>query len=392
MDSHNLRFSSCDLLILLLLVTLLLGPVCSSAPTLTECNFPAIFNFGDSNSDTGALSAAFGQAPPPNGETYFHSPAGRFSDGRLVVDFIAESLGLRYLSAYLDSVGSNFSHGANFATAGSTIRPQNTTIFQSGYSPISLGVQFTQYSDFHTRSQIVRKQGGVFELLLPEENDFPRALYTFDIGQNDTAGYKLNMSTEQVKAYVPDVLGQLSKVIENVYDQGGRSFWIHNTGPVGCLPYVMDRFPVTAAQIDKFGCASPYNEVAQYFNLRLKEAIVQLRKALPLAAITYVDIYSVKYSLISQARKLGFQNPFLACCGHGGKFNYNRFIKCGSKKIVNGTEIVIAKSCKDPSLRINWDGVHFTEAANKWIFDQIANGSFSDPTVSLSLACHRMEP
>ncbi|CDP13236.1 unnamed protein product [Coffea canephora] len=91
MDSHNLRFSSCDLLILLLLVTLLLGPVCSSAPTLTECNFPAIFNFGDSNSDTGALSAAFGQAPPPNGETYFHSPAGRFSDGRLVVDFIGNT-------------------------------------------------------------------------------------------------------------------------------------------------------------------------------------------------------------------------------------------------------------------------------------------------------------
>lgn len=67
----------------------------------------------------------------------------------------------------------------------------------------------------------------------------------------------------------------------------------------------MDRFPITAAQVDKYGCASPYNEVAQYFNLRLKEAIAELRKALPLAAITYVDIYSVKYSLISRAKKLG---------------------------------------------------------------------------------------
>lgn len=92
---------------------------------------------------------------------------------------------------------------------------------------------------------------------------------------------------------------------QNVYAQGGRSFWIHNTGPVGCLPYVMDRFLVTAAQVDKFGCASPFNEVAQFFNLKLKEAVRQLREDLPLAAITYVDIYSVKYSLISQANKLG---------------------------------------------------------------------------------------
>lgn len=52
------------------------------------CNFPAIFNFGDSNSDTGGLSAAFGQAPPPHGESYFHHPAGRYCDGRVIIDFI----------------------------------------------------------------------------------------------------------------------------------------------------------------------------------------------------------------------------------------------------------------------------------------------------------------
>ncbi|KAB1213143.1 hypothetical protein CJ030_MR5G015865 [Morella rubra] len=364
----------------------------SPAVSVAKCSFPAIFNFGDSNSDTGGLSAAFGQAPPPNGETYFRSPAGRFSDGRLLLDFIAESLGLPYLSAYLDSVGSNFSHGANFATAGSTIRPQNTTISQSGVSPISLDMQFVQFSDFCRRSQIFKKQGGVFEKLLPEADYFSAALYTFDIGQNDlTAGYKLNMTTEQVKAYVPDVLSQLSNIIKRVYGQGGKSFWIHNTGPVGCLPYVLDRFPVTAAQVNKFGCASPFNEVAQYFNHRLKEAVVQLRKELPKAAITYVDIYSVKYTLITQGHNYGFERPIIACCGHGGKYNYNRYAKCGAKKTINGKEIVIANSCKDPTVRINWDGTHFTEAANRWIFEQIANGSFSDPPIPLKIAYHRMD-
>jgi hypothetical protein len=53
-----------------------------------KCDFPAIFNFGDSNSDTGGLSAAFGQPGYPYGESFFHHPVGRYCDGRLIVDFI----------------------------------------------------------------------------------------------------------------------------------------------------------------------------------------------------------------------------------------------------------------------------------------------------------------
>lgn len=67
----------------------------------------------------------------------------------------------------------------------------------------------------------------------------------------------------------------------------------------------MDLHPVKAHEVDKAGCAKPYNEVAQFFNRELKEAVVQLRKKLHSASITYVDVYSVKYSLISQAKKHG---------------------------------------------------------------------------------------
>ena len=75
-----------------LVISLALLPNPTTA--LSKCSFPAIFNFGDSNSDTGGLSAAFGQAPPPNGETFFHTPSGRYSDGRLVIDFIGTSISL----------------------------------------------------------------------------------------------------------------------------------------------------------------------------------------------------------------------------------------------------------------------------------------------------------
>lgn len=72
---------TCVLFLLLLLST---RPVSATL----SCNFPAVFNFGDSNSDTGGLAAAFGQFSSPNGETFFHRPAGRVSDGRLLIDFI----------------------------------------------------------------------------------------------------------------------------------------------------------------------------------------------------------------------------------------------------------------------------------------------------------------
>lgn len=85
----------------------------------------------------------------------------------------------------------------------------------------------------------------------------------------------------------------------------------------------------------------------------------------------------------------GFKEHLRACCGHGGKYNYNKKIGCGGKVKIDGKEILIAKPCKDPSVVVNWDGVHLTQAANKWVFDQIVDGSFSDPPIPLNMACHK---
>ncbi|MCL7040258.1 hypothetical protein MKW94_017770 [Papaver nudicaule] len=334
-----MEFQTPCLRLLVISLSLLLLSMPSSGVVYSPCDFPAIFNFGDSNSDTGA-----------------------------------EKLGLPYLSAYL---GSNFTHGANFATG--------------GFNPVSLNVQWYQFAEFITRSQTVRQRGGVYKELMPRQEYFGRALYTFDIGQNDlAAGYYNNMSTAQVKKSFPDILAQLSTIIKDIYEQGGRYIWIHNTGPVGCLPYVLDQFLITAVQIDNVGCATPFNQVAQFFNSRLLEMVIKLRKDLPSAAITYIDVYKVKYLLISQAKRHGFEHPLRACCGHGGKYNFNPRHGCGSKVTVNGTKILLGKSCQNPLARINWDGVHYTEARNKFVFEQIVDGAYSDPPIPLHMACRRV--
>ena len=84
MESHYLKY----VVTIFVSLTVSLATCYASETTTSPCKFPAIFNFGDSNSDTGGLSAVYGQVPLPHGETYFHKPAGRYCDGRLVIDFV----------------------------------------------------------------------------------------------------------------------------------------------------------------------------------------------------------------------------------------------------------------------------------------------------------------
>ncbi|KAF7020380.1 hypothetical protein CFC21_033488 [Triticum aestivum] len=356
----------------------------------SPCDFPAIFNLGDSYSDTGAFPALFPAVQPPYGRTFFGMPAGRQSDGRLTIDFMAQSLGLRYLNAYLDSLGSNFTQGANFASAAGTIRRVNGSLWTSGYSPISLDVQIWQFQQFINRSQFVYNNiGGVYREILPKpEHLVSKALYTFDIGANDLAmGYLDNMTTEQVEAYVPDLMERLASAIQTVYDLGGRYFWVHNTGTLGCLPYALAYRPDLATEKDSAGCSVALNAGPRFFNARLKETVARLRVALPEAAFTYVDVYTAMYRLMSEAKKIGFGDPLRVCCGYGGgEYNFDKDIGCGVKVEVNGT-VMEGKSCEDPSRSVSWDGVHLTEAAYKFIFDQIVEGALSDPPVPLRRAC-----
>ncbi|PPD73347.1 hypothetical protein GOBAR_DD29735 [Gossypium barbadense] len=322
-----------------------------------SCCFPAIFNFGASNSDTSGYAAAFIQLKSPNGDTLFGMPAGRFCDGRLIVDFTTESLDLPFLSSYQNSLAINFSHGSNFATASSTIRLLTANVVPYGHaSPFYLPLQYLQFAQFKNRSQIIKRHGGIYASLLSREDTFSKALYTFDIGQNDLTQSSMNFI----------------HALQNLYNFGARSFWVYNTRPLGYFPKILTSFPL--AEKDFIICAKPYNLLAQHFNAELKNALARLRIEFPLATIVYVDLYSALYSLYTHPTK-------------NGKYNYSEEAICGGNISVNGKSITVG-SCKDPSVRVSWDGVHFTEAANKFAFDLVSTRDFSDPPIPLKLACH----
>ncbi|KAK1318220.1 GDSL esterase/lipase [Acorus calamus] len=205
---------------------------------------------------------------------------------------------------------------------------------------------------------------------MPKQKYFSQALYTIDIGVNDIVqAYVQNMTDVEIRAIIHDELGILASSIKSLYDEGARFFWVHNTAPIGCIPFMLVSVPPAANQMDSVGCSIPLNKMVEYFNSELSRTVVQLRKELPLAVLTYVDVYSVKYKLISHAAEYGFKYPIKACCGYvGGKYNFNRNIRCGSPVVVNGTLITV-NSCKDPSTHVNFEGIHFTDAANKCLLD-----------------------
>lgn len=93
------HFSFRQVLVGLLVTTSMLTTSCCLGKD-SKCEFKAIFNFGDSNSDTGGFWAAFPAQSGPFGMTYFNKPTGRATDGRLILDFLGKVTLLQNLLIY----------------------------------------------------------------------------------------------------------------------------------------------------------------------------------------------------------------------------------------------------------------------------------------------------
>lgn len=86
----------------------------------------------------------------------------------------------------------------------------------------------------------------------------------------------------------------------------------------------------------------------------------------------------------------GFDEPFKYCCGAPG-------IGCGARDLEFAGNYaqnyerakLTGPVCKDPSKYISWDGIHYTEAANRIVAKLIADGSHSDPPVPVTQACRK---
>ncbi|XP_058783858.1 GDSL esterase/lipase At5g45910-like [Vicia villosa] len=194
------------------------GNIISNANPLP---YQAIFNFGDSTSDTG--NSAFDHAQmdknSPYGSTYFKHPSGRLCNGRLIIDFIAEAYGLPFLPPYRNITQSqdDIKKGVNFAYAGSTAL-EFKYFDRSGVRPLatqnSLSVQFGWFKKIKPSLCKSKEECDSF---------FKQSLFLVgEIGGNDVFSHISKIVTE-LREIVPLIVESITNTTSALIEEGMMS-------------------------------------------------------------------------------------------------------------------------------------------------------------------------
>lgn len=93
--------------------------------------------------------------------------------------------------------------------------------------------------------------------------------------------------------------------MQTIHENGGRNFWIHNTGPLGCLPQKLSLFNKDNRELDRYGCLKSFNDAAEAFNDGLYALCEEMRSELKNATIVHVDMYTIKYDLFANSTTYG---------------------------------------------------------------------------------------
>ncbi|CAI0375246.1 unnamed protein product [Linum tenue] len=342
-------------------------------PASTAGCFKSVISFGDSIADTGnfcKLTPAGSMCSPPYGETFFHRPTGRSSDGRLIIDFIAEYLGLPFVPPYYGGNQTEFGKGVNFAVVGATAVASDVLVNRGiGYmaTNVSLGVQLE-----------------LFKKLLPSlcgssdagcSNLFNTSLFLLgEIGGNDyNYALGLKMTTARIQELVPLVVNSIGSALQEIIKLGATTILVPGNFPIGCIPYILTNFRSSNPQDydSSTGCLVRLNQLAE-----LQIELNRSRKLHPHANIIYVDYYNAMMRIYASPKRFGFTGGVLKACCEGGGGG-------GGGSILGGGPSM--RPCDEPSTYVNWDGIHFTEATYRLIAKAVVEeGLFTSPAFNLS--------
>ncbi|KAI6703649.1 hypothetical protein NL676_012785 [Syzygium grande] len=264
--------------------------------------YESIINFGNSISDTGNYLLMGAPAYPavgklPYGETFFKHPTGRFSDGRLIVDFI------------------------------------------------------------------------------DCEEHFKKTLFLVgEIGGNDyNFQFLAGATIDQIRPIVPLVVGAIVNATSMLIEEGAIELVVPGNFPLGCsVVYLALVESTNQSDYDPTnGCLKAYNSFSEYHNEHLKRELQVLREKYPHARIIYADYYGAAIPLYLAPKLYGFYGGArIACCGGGGLYNYDLSAWCGDPG---------STACENPLAFVNWDGIHFTEAAYRYIAQGVLCGPHASP-------------
>ncbi|KAJ4710135.1 GDSL esterase/lipase [Melia azedarach] len=307
--------------------------------------FPALIAFGDSILDTGNNNVNNSTAKcnyPPYGIDFIGGKAtGRFCDGKILTDFIAEGLGIKEIvPAYLDPnlQSDDLPTGVCFASGGSGLDPITPTI----QSAISISDQLKNFKEYLGKLEGVVGEKKANEIISD-------SVFLLSFGNNDIAITYVHLNTSRsanctADTYTSQLVNWTSTFIKDLYGLGARKIATFSTVPLGYLPSSAER-PISRDDI---------NDAAKLFNSKLTMEVKNLNGSLPQAKIVYVDVDNPLLDLIKNPGESGFNVTDKGCCGVGDVAREGPVCN----KLTPST-------CDNVTQYVFWDAAHPSERAYK---------------------------
>ncbi|KAI9109156.1 hypothetical protein K1719_019779 [Acacia pycnantha] len=315
---------------------------------------PGLIIFGDSIMDTGSNNDIRTPAKsnfPPYGRNFDGGrPTGRFSNGKVPSDLIAQELGIKELvPAYKDSNlhPNDLLTGVNFASGGSGYDPLTPNIL----SVIPLSDQLQQFKEYI---------GKLKQNFGEEKTNFvlSKSLVLVVASANDIANSYFATGVRRMQYDIPSytdlLLHHASSFYQELYGLGARRIGVFSAPPLGCMPSQRTMFGGLGRE-----CSPDTNMASQMFNVKLSAELNSLNHNLPHAKFVYIDVYEPLLHIIENPAKYGFDVVDRGCCGTG---MMEVSVLCNR---------LLPQTCADESKYVFWDSYHPTERTYKILVDLI---------------------
>ncbi|EYU28037.1 hypothetical protein ABFS82_13G100900 [Erythranthe guttata] len=334
----------------------LTGRIIPGPVTHNVSDVPALFVFGDSTVDAGNnnfIKTITKSNFPPYGRDFpNHIPTGRFTNGRLVTDFLAAYVGIKeYVPAYLDptfGLDHQLKTGVCFASAGTGFDPLTAQL--SGVIPIERQLGYFKEYKAKMEGKIGKER---------TTDMINKGLFVISAGTNDFIlnyfGPPIRSQTYSISTYQDFLLQIAQRLLQGLLEMGARRIGFVGLPPVGCLPAV-----ITANSLDAFtkrGCIERLSSVARDYNRLLQSKLKKSTQSHG-AKIVYIDIYNPIEDMVKNPQQFGLEKVNKGCCGSG---IIETAILCNPYSVI----------CSDESKYVFWDAVHPTEAAYFHIFQSV---------------------
>ncbi|CAN1357500.1 GDSL esterase/lipase At5g03610, partial [Linum perenne] len=286
-----------------------------------------LFVFGDSYADTGNVRKSISTSwKVPYGITFPGRPAGRFSDGRVLTDYLGGSplTRLPFLAfiLVLFLLGVSNRYGMNFAFGGT-------------------GVFNTLSPDPNMTTQI-----DLFQQLLTQRTysawDLHNSVALVSVAGNDYATFLSTNRSLDVRTMV----NQTTQNLLRLKSMGIKKIVVTGLQPLGCLP--------ATTSFNSFQqCNETRNQLVALHNFLLRQTIADLNPNNGTAADGNTFVLLDLFQAFMAVLKVTW-NPLKPCCvgmssGEG----------CGSVDVSTGGKRYTV--CEDPKAAFFWDTVHPTQ-------------------------------